>query len=83
MPAGWQIGGVLGVIALLLFMAVSITSAVLGPIKAGPTASAQADPTEAGRVTLGLAKPASTASASDSPETGAPARRAPSEGPSA
>jgi hypothetical protein len=62
MPVGWQIGGVLGVIALLLFMAVAITSAVMGPIKAGPAASAKTDPTEAGRVTLGLAKPASEAS---------------------
>ncbi|WP_417562238.1 hypothetical protein [Microbacterium sp.] len=30
-PAGWQIGGVLGVIALLLFVIVAVTSAVLGP----------------------------------------------------
>ncbi|MFC4139947.1 MULTISPECIES: hypothetical protein [unclassified Microbacterium] len=32
MPAGLQIGGVLGVLALMLFMATALVSAVLGPV---------------------------------------------------
>ena len=31
MPVAWQIGGVLGVAALLLFLLTAVTSAILGP----------------------------------------------------
>lgn len=78
MPVGWQLGGVLGVIALLLFMIVAISSAVRGPVvpaRRGPGAVKKPDPTEAGRVRLGLAKAGSTASAPHTSE-----RPAPSEG---
>jgi membrane protein CcdC involved in cytochrome C biogenesis len=35
MPVGWQIGGVLGVIALLLFVVTALASAVMGPTRDG------------------------------------------------
>ncbi|GAA3931254.1 hypothetical protein GCM10022383_07220 [Microbacterium soli] len=47
-PAGWQIGGVLGVIALLLFVVTAVTSAILGPVKARPSASADPDAAQDG-----------------------------------
>jgi len=34
LPVGWQIGGVLGVAALLLFVITAVTSAILGPPRA-------------------------------------------------
>lgn len=37
--AAWQVGGVLGVVSLLLFVLTAVTSAVLGPVKAGTPAS--------------------------------------------
>ncbi len=51
LPAGWQIGGVLGVIALLLFVVTAVASAVLGPRsaakKTSPTRSASMTPRSA------------------------------------
>ena len=41
-PAGWQIGGVLGVAGLLLFVVVAVASAVLGPVKRPARAAATA-----------------------------------------
>ncbi|WP_207205344.1 hypothetical protein [Microbacterium protaetiae] len=53
-PAGWQIGGVLGVIALLLFVVTAVTSAIIGPPtkkkKDAATARAAASPRISPRV---------------------------------
>ena len=47
-PAAWQIGGVLGVAAIVLFLLTAVTSALLGVPKRGapaaPTSSVRADP---------------------------------------
>jgi len=43
-PVAWQIGGVLGVIALLLFLLTAVTSAVLGPVKRAVSASPASAP---------------------------------------
>lgn len=40
MPVAWRIGGVLGVLALLLFLLTALYSAVKGPATAGSTAAA-------------------------------------------
>ncbi len=50
-PAAWQIGGVLGVIALLLFLLTAVTSAVMGPVRltASSTPRGDADSTPPAR----------------------------------
>lgn len=48
MPPAWQLGGLLGVVALLLFVLTAVTSAVLGPVKARPAASVREENARSG-----------------------------------
>ncbi|MEQ6896862.1 hypothetical protein [Microbacterium sp. KR10-403] len=77
-PIGWQVGGVIGVIALLLFVVTAVTSAILGPPKknekkrdAAPARAAAAARSERGR------DAASTTDPSRVPTTSRPAADTP------
>lgn len=74
MPLAWQVGGVLGVAALLLFVLTAVTSAVLGMprrnSRAGSRPAAEARPAAAAG--LSLARP--SAAAAPSAEKPLPAR---------
>nr|WP_274637860.1 hypothetical protein [Microbacterium bovistercoris] len=58
LPLGWQIGGVLGVAGLLLFVITAVTSAVLGPTKNAAKNAAKNPPkkktTDAATATFGM-----------------------------
>ncbi|WP_308493306.1 hypothetical protein [Microbacterium terrisoli] len=60
LPLGWQVGGVLGVIALLAFVIVAVTSAVLGPTRKN---AAPVKKTGAARTTTSAASGTVSASA--------------------
>lgn len=79
MPIAWQIGGVLGVVALLLFMLTAVTSAVLGVPKkpdarAERPATSQEDSTNTGGFRLKSPAEVQTPSEMTTPDTEGPAR---------
>ncbi|GAA3768058.1 hypothetical protein GCM10022240_20600 [Microbacterium kribbense] len=83
--AGWQIGGVLGVIALLLFVLTAITSAVMGPLKKAPPVRIRPARTTpgAGAAPAAASRPVPTTAPRTprpSSDTAAPAAPEPAEG---